>query len=216
MHKQKTYSIFGAGAAGLYTAWRLLDGAVQSAADQAKQLQEGDVLDLYDWGDYDFTGENPSLREPGARVCTWHYKNREGNSYLEVGGMRYARWDRNATNANCGTATGHRLVTTVISKLELDDAVVPFNESTNPLFYLRGKNFYLGDINSNQPAPYNGAAGVASNPPDNIFGTVEALAVTATSGPTTRADWNDFYQHGATVIHWILSTYGVLTVVVYL
>jgi hypothetical protein len=196
MQTTKTYSIFGAGAAGLYTAWRLLNGKARSKAGIAKQLRSGDILELYDWGDYDFTGKNPSLREAGARVCTWHYKNRKGNAYLEVGGMRYARWDRQAKNANDGKAPGHRLVTTVISHLGLDEKVVPFNESTNPLFYLRGKNFYLGDINSNQPAPYNTGPGVAANQPDNVFGTVESLAVTATSGPQTRAQWNTFYQTG--------------------
>jgi hypothetical protein len=50
----KTYSIFGAGAAGLYTAWRLLDGQPSSTNDQAKQLANGDTLELYDWGQYDF------------------------------------------------------------------------------------------------------------------------------------------------------------------
>ena len=30
--KDKTYSIFGAGAVGLYTAWRLLDGKPQTKA----------------------------------------------------------------------------------------------------------------------------------------------------------------------------------------
>ena len=48
--KSKTYSIFGAGAAGLYTAWRLLDGTPNSRNDQAKQLSKGDTLELYDWG----------------------------------------------------------------------------------------------------------------------------------------------------------------------
>lgn len=44
---RKTYSIFGAGAAGLYTAWRLLQGKATKAG-QSKQLRKGDVLELYD------------------------------------------------------------------------------------------------------------------------------------------------------------------------
>ena len=32
---------------------------------------------------------------------------------------------------------------------------MPFNESPNPLFYLRSRNFYLNDITSQSPAPYN-------------------------------------------------------------
>ena len=39
--KNKTYSIFGAGAAGLYTAWRLLEGTAKDAKDAAKLLEKG-------------------------------------------------------------------------------------------------------------------------------------------------------------------------------
>ena len=67
---KKTYSIFGAGAAGLYTAWRLLDGKTSGAKNKAKQLGKGDTLELYDWGKYDFSKQNPGSRAPGARVCT--------------------------------------------------------------------------------------------------------------------------------------------------
>jgi ketopantoate reductase len=68
--QNKTYSIFGAGAAGLYTAWRLLDGKPVSRSDQEKQLSKGDTLELYDWGKYDFSKEDPGTRAAGARVCT--------------------------------------------------------------------------------------------------------------------------------------------------
>ena len=54
----KTYSIFGAGAAGLYTAWRLLDGKTTGAKGKSKQLGKGDTLELYDWGKYDFSKAN--------------------------------------------------------------------------------------------------------------------------------------------------------------
>ena len=64
--KNKTYSIFGAGAAGLYTAWRLLDGTPNSKNNQAKQLSKGDTLELYDWGKYDFSKEEPGTRAPLA------------------------------------------------------------------------------------------------------------------------------------------------------
>ena len=147
--KNKTYSIFGAGAAGLYTAWRLLDGTPKSKSDQAKLLVKGDTLELYDWGKYDFSQENPGTRAAGARVCTWHYENDPKNSYLELGGMRYSDWDGTELSG------GHRLVTTVIEQLDLKKHSVPFNESTNPLFYLRTKNMYLNDITSSNPAPYN-------------------------------------------------------------
>ncbi|HBL26492.1 MAG TPA: hypothetical protein DD490_06630, partial [Acidobacteria bacterium] len=194
--KAKTYSIFGAGAAGLYTAWRLLNGETRSEAGRKKQLTRGDVLELFEWGNYDFTGENPELREPGARVCTWHYKDDPENAYLEVGGMRYSRWDTDAPNANDGTAPGHRLVTTVISKLGLDPYVVPFNESDNPLYYMRSKNFYLNGITSQSPAPYSVDHYGASAPPDNAFGVLQNLAPKTESTSFTRTEWNEFYRHG--------------------
>lgn len=194
--KNKTYSIFGAGASGLYTAWRLLSGKPKSKAGRSKQLQTGDVLELYDWGNYDFTGKDRKVREAGARVCTWHYQDDPGNSYLEVGGMRYARWDSQAPDANSGNAPGHRLVTTVISQLGLDPSVVPFNESDDPLFYMRSKNFYLSEISSRTPAPYNAGQFAAAAPPDNAFGVLQNLAPSTEKTSFTRAEWDAFYQHG--------------------
>jgi hypothetical protein len=77
----KTYSIFGAGAAGLYTGWRLLGGKTTSEKNKSKQFAEGDTLELYDWGKYDFSKENPGTRAAGARVCTWHNQDDKKNSY---------------------------------------------------------------------------------------------------------------------------------------
>jgi hypothetical protein len=192
----KTYSIFGAGAAGLYTAWRLLDGKSRSTKGKAKQLGKGDVLELYDWGKYDFSKAHPGTREPGARVCTWHYQKDPTKSYVELGGMRYSEWDVNAKDANGGLAPGHRLVTTVISQLDLTKYSVPFNESTNPLFYLRTKNMYLNEFSSSNPAPYHVDHFGAAASPDQGFSIVESLAVTSTTGPQTRTEWDEFYQNG--------------------
>lgn len=188
----KTYSIFGAGASGLYTAWRLLNGVAETEDGKAKQLKKGDTLELYDWGKYDFSSEYSGTRAAGARICTWHYENDNTKSYLELGGMRYSYWNGD----NGGEAGGHRVVTTVIEKLGLDKYSVPFNESTNPLYYLRTKNMYLNDITSSNPAPYNVDHYGASDSPDTGFATVENLAVTATTGPQTRAEWCDFYENG--------------------
>lgn len=188
----KTYSIFGAGASGLYTAWRLLNGVAETEAGKAKQLKKGDTLELYDWGKYDFSSEYSGTRAAGARICTWHYQNDNTKSYLELGGMRYSYWNGD----NGGAAGGHRVVTTVINQLGLDKYSVPFNESTNPLYYLRTKNMYLNDITSSNPAPYNVDHFGATDSPDTGFATVENLAVTATSGPQTRAEWCDFYENG--------------------
>lgn len=186
----KTYSIFGAGAAGLYTAWRLLSGQAKTRKDQPKMLAKGDTLELYDWGQYDFSKAHPGSRAAGARICTWHYQDDKTKSYLELGGMRYSEWNGTANGG------GHRLVTTVIRELNLDQYSVPFNESTNPLFCLRATNMYLNDITSSNPAPYNTPNYEATESPDAGFATVEQLAVTATSGPQTRAEWCKFYQDG--------------------
>ncbi|PUA27967.1 MAG: hypothetical protein B0W54_15785 [Cellvibrio sp. 79] len=193
---QKTYSIFGAGAAGLYTAWRLLSGTVKNEKSKAKKLTKDDVLELYDWGQYDFSKSHPGTRAAGARICTWHYKNDKNQSYLELGGMRYSEWDMTAKNANNGTAPGHRVVTTVIKTLGLDKYSVPFNESVNPLYYLRSKNFFLSEITSQNQAPYHVDHYGAAASPDTGFSIVENLSVTSTSGPQTRREWDSFYQDG--------------------
>lgn len=184
----KTYSIFGAGAAGLYTAWRLLSGKPKGEKDQSKQLGKDDTLQLYDWGQYDFSKENRGTRAAGARVCTWHYQDDKNKSYLELGGMRYSYWDGSPQGG------GHRLVTTVISQLGLDKNSVPFNESTNPLYYLRTKNMYLNSISSTNPAPYFVDHYGADTSPDNGFAVVQNLA--PSTDKLTRRGWCEFYQHG--------------------
>ncbi|WP_409415972.1 FAD-dependent oxidoreductase [Flavobacterium sp. PS2] len=185
----KTYSIFGAGAAGLYTAWRLLDGTSKNKKNE-KLLVKGDILELYDWGKYDFSKKNPGTREPGARVCTWHYKDNKDNSYLELGGMRYLYWD--------GTpkGPGHRLVTKAIEKLDLKKDSIPFNESADPLMSLRSKNMYISDVTSNQPAPYAANNYGEDAPPDDGFTAIQSVAITQDSGPVTRREWCKFYEDG--------------------
>jgi len=191
--KNKTYSIFGAGASGLYTAWRLLNGEPDSWLGESKLLAAGDTLELYDWGQYDFSKENPGTRAAGARVCTWHYKNDKTQSYLELGGMRYSAWNGHPGAIN----QGHRLVTTVINQLDLDKFSVPFNVTGNTLFYLRTKNMYLNDISSSNPAPYNVNNYGATTSPDNGFSVIESLAVDPNKPPKTREEWCEFYHNGA-------------------
>lgn len=190
---QKTYSIFGAGAAGLYTAWRLLEGKVKDKKNAHKALEKGDILELYDWGKYNFTEKYTGSREPGARICTWFYQNDKNNSYVELGGMRYSFWDKTAKDANDGLAAGHRVVTETIERLGLNKFSVPFNVTNNQLFYLRSRNFYLNDITSNNPAPYNVNNFGAGTSPDQGFTTLENLAITT---PLTRKEWCRFYNEG--------------------
>ncbi|MBL4705543.1 MAG: hypothetical protein JKY54_13550 [Flavobacteriales bacterium] len=187
--EKRTYSVFGAGAAGLYTAWRLLNGKSKDKKNK-KMLVKGDTLELYDWGKYDFSKKHSGTRAAGARVCTWHYKDNQESSYVELGGMRYLYWD--------GTpmGTGHRLVTEAIQKLDLKKFSIPFNESADPLMSLRTRNMYISDVNSNQPAPYAAANYGADTPPDDGFTTIQTVAITQDSGPTTRREWCKFYEEG--------------------
>ncbi|WP_278009817.1 hypothetical protein [Flavobacterium gyeonganense] len=104
--------------------------------------------------------------------------------------MRYLYWD--------GTpeGPGHRLVTKTIEELDLKKDSVPFNESADPLMSLRSKNMYISDINSNQPAPYFANNYAQDAPPDDGFTTIQSVAITQTSGPTTRREWCKFYEEG--------------------
>jgi hypothetical protein len=202
--EKKTYSVFGAGAAGLYTAWRLLNGEDNNPKDpkfKKNQLVKDDVLELYDWGKYNFAKASSEVREPGARICTWFYNNNKKNAYVELGGMRYSAWDpkpsKDFPHPNDGLAPGHRVVTTVISKLGLDKFSVPFNVTNNQLFYLRTRNFYLNDISSNKPGPYAVDHYGAATTPDQGFTTIEDLAFTPDeAAKKTRKDWNNFYNNG--------------------
>lgn len=186
----KTYSIFGAGAAGLYTGWRLLNGESSNKKKQDKALGTGDVLQLFDWGKYDFSKADPGTREPGARVCTWHYEDDKEASYLELGGMRYSHWDGKPTTG------GHRLVTTTIAQLGLDKYSVPFNESADPLLSLRTKNMYISDIDANNPAPYAADHYGSEVSPDDGFTRIELAVRPKNTLPTTRREWCAFYEYG--------------------
>jgi hypothetical protein len=188
---KKTYSIFGAGAAGLYTAWRLLNGQTKTKKGQEKKLKSGDVLELYDWGQYDFSKKDPGSRAPGARICTWHYNNDKNQSYLELGGMRYALFDEK-------TGAGHLLVSTVIQKLGLDVNSIEFNESSDQLLYLRNRNLFLSEINSGNPAPYNVLKNGQDQSPYNQFTSVQNLAATPNPKDPRKArkEWCKFYASG--------------------
>ena len=175
-----TYSIFGCGPAGLYTAWRLII---------SNKLSSTDTLHLYDWGKYRFQNEQDKAREPAGRICTYFYNNQPGNSYVEVGGMRYIQWD--------GTekGSGHRLVSTLIKRLNLEGEVEPFNTTEDPLFYLRQKHFYSSQISSSAPAPYQADHCLATYPPDKCFSFLAKQAL-GNQCPNTRIKQCAFYQEG--------------------
>ena len=188
----KTYSIFGAGAAGLYSAWRLLSGETNNESNPNQLLCQGDTLELFDWGEYDFSESEMGTREAGARVCTWHYNDDKQASYLELGGMRYSFWDGSPKGE------GHRLVTETINRLGLDQYSVPFNEGSDPLLCLRQKNMYTSDITPDNAAPYNANNNLANAGPDEGFTDIEGVGINVSEGakPPTRNDWCDFYENG--------------------
>ena len=172
------YSIFGCGAAGLYTAWRLVTSG---------KLSDDDTICLYDWGMYDFSKDNSGTRSPAGRVCTYFHQNEPGNSYVELGGMRYMEWDRTPKGA------GHRLVTTVIETLGLKGESEQFNTTPDPLFYLRQRNFYSSQISSFTPAPYKADHSLADYPPDQTVSYVEDRAI-GDQNPDTRSKQCKFYN----------------------
>lgn len=118
--------IVGAGASGLYTAYRLLkDG----------NLPAGDTVQLYEWS-----------KRPGGRIHTFEFPPdvAEDGLYCEFGGMRFATDPKFPAQ----TTEGHRLVQTMINELDLADKVVPFAGSHDRLYYLRGKHVYETDLTS--------------------------------------------------------------------
>ena len=175
------YTIFGAGPAGLYTAWRLV---------QSGKAVAGDTIELIEWGDYAFADGDGGTRLPAGRICSKHYNNDAGNSYIEVGGMRYIEW-------NPQKQEGHQLVTKTISLLGLNSDAVPFLTTDNPLFYLRGLNFYQNDLvgeGGDVTAPYN-TPGNNEYPADRMFSNISAL-MTDGNNVATRAEQCAYYASG--------------------
>jgi hypothetical protein len=116
--------IVGAGASGLYTAYRLLkDGA----------LAPGDTVKVFEWS-----------QRPGGRIYTYTFPEDVGGNglYCEFGGMRFATDPKFPDS----TVEGHRIVQSLIIDLGLAGKVVPFGKSDNRLYYLRGENVYENDL----------------------------------------------------------------------
>ncbi len=169
------YTIFGAGPAGLYTAWRLVTGGKAVA---------GDTVELIEWGDYAFDGPGSGTRLPAGRIVTHFCDDDPTQSYVEAGGMRFIEWD--------GTQ-GHQLVTLTINKLGLGPKVVPFNTTTDPLLYLRGEHIYQKNLAA-QNAPYN-TPGNNAAPAAQLFANISDL-ITGTPAPATRTAQCQFYGNG--------------------
>ncbi len=178
--------IVGAGASGLYTAYRMLkDGA----------LPVGDTVKVYEWSE-----------RPGGRIHTFTFPDDVGADglYCEFGGMRFA------TDEGFPTATteGHRLVQNLIIELGLEDLVVPFGKSSDRLYYLRGQHTYETNLVDVDTLPYgfnsefheflrtNKVA--APFTADTIIGAVAGLFAPGLGGANEdRSAWCDYFAHGA-------------------
>ena len=172
-----TYTIFGAGPAGLYTAWRLVTGG---------KAVSGDSIELIEWGDYAFDGPGSGTRLPAGRIVTHFCDDDPTQSYVEAGGMRFIEWDPT-------TSEGHQLVTLTINMLGLGPKVVPFNTTSDPLLYLRGEHIYQENL-ATQHAPYN-TPGNNAAPAATLFANISNL-ITGTPPPKTRIDQCAFYGSG--------------------
>jgi hypothetical protein len=179
------YVIVGAGAAGLYAAYRLLSSG---------SVNPDDTVRLFEWSN-----------RPGGRIYTYKFPSPVGSNglYCEFGGMRFAT-DPNFPDPTKITE-GHVLVQQAIIALGLQDKVVRFQQSDNRLYYLRGRNMYEQSITSvsglpyyfntefntflaNTPSPYTA---------DNILGEIATIcAPNLGSSNADRAKWCNYYANG--------------------
>ncbi len=187
--------VIGAGASGLYTAYRLLT---------CGQLQQGDTVQLYEAG-----------HRPGGRIYTYQFPPPVGQNglYAELGGMRFAVDNGFPTTI----VDGHVLVQNMIVELGLQPLVVPFDESEivtdNPqsgrMYYLRGTCVFENSLSS--PAAlanlsYNYSpeflAYVKSKVPvpftsDNVLGAIAAdFAPNLGSANKDRPAWCTYFSSG--------------------
>lgn len=172
-----TYSIFGAGPSGLYTAWRLITSG---------RAKAGDTVALYEWGKYSFYGQS-GTRAPAGRICTYFYRNDSSQSHIEAGGMRFIQYDPS-------TGDGHRLVTWTIGALGLGNKIVDFNTTDNPLLYLREQHIYQADISPTNTVRYFSPGNNAA-PAATLFTNISGL-ITGNTPVQTRAQQCQFYASG--------------------
>ena len=177
--------IVGAGASGLYTAYRLLKHG---------GLVSGDTVQVYEWS-----------QRPGGRIHTFTFPDDVGGDglYCEFGGMRFAT-DPGFPSA---TTEGHRLVQNLILELGLDPLVVPFGKSSDRLYYLRGQHVYETDLTDVDALPYGFndefRAFLAKNnvtapyTADTIIGAIATVFAPKLGGANgDRPAWCSYFAHG--------------------
>ena len=179
------YIIVGGGASGLYTAYRLLaSGTLRPQVDNVQ---------IFEWSD-----------RLGGRIYTYTFPDSISNDglYVEVGGMRFAT-DSNFPNT---IVEGHVLVQNMVVEMGLADKVLPFVESPERMYYLRGKNFYENNLTDPSQLPYNFNAEFLAflkanvqSPytADNILAAIAAVFAPNEGGNNAdRPQWCDYYAGG--------------------
>jgi hypothetical protein len=177
--------IVGAGASGLYTAFRLLRDA---------QLPEGDTVQVYEWSD-----------RPGGRIHTFTFPEDVGGNglYCEFGGMRFAA-DPGFPST---TEQGHVMVQNLVFQLGLERLVMKFGKSDDRLYYLRGDHVYESELTTVDPLPYGFSAEFGKfltdnnvQPPytaDTIIGAVAGVFAPGLGGDNKdRAGWCEYFANG--------------------
>jgi len=187
------YVIVGAGAAGLYTAYRLLSGGT---------LQQGDTVQLFEWS-----------QRPGGRIFSYTFpdsvypSNRQPDGlYAEVGGMRFAVDQQGFPNK---IVEGHVLVQNMVVEMGLTSKVASFGESPQRMYYLRGTTVYEDSIDKNMLATlpyqfnqgfYNFITNTKLQPyytADNLLGGIATLfAPNLGSNNAYRPQWCSYYANG--------------------
>lgn len=123
------YLIVGAGASGLYIAYKLLTSG---------KLKAEDTVQIHEWSE-----------RPGGRIFTFYFPEpqawKDQGLYVEAGGMRFAA-DSSFPNLPSSGCEGHVLVQSMILQLGLEDKVRDFQQSNNRLYYLRGSNVYEDNL----------------------------------------------------------------------
>jgi lysine 2-monooxygenase len=167
-------TIVGAGMAGLYSAWRLLDPGAQQQSPLIQQLiaQNGTgQLQLC------FIEQGSNV---GGRLDSYTFNSNGADVTVELGGMRFQK--------------SQLLVWELIQNLQLKTTAFPISD--NRLFYLRHTQIWENEItNPHAPVqlPFQLLPGQQNLTPDQLFNLAVANAVGNADAPNWDAQtWQQF------------------------